>query len=57
MYFVVNLCLEEVVAECLTYAQASMALVDAIQDCGEFYTEDDFAIMDEEELEDYGLIN
>ena len=53
MYFVVNLCLEEVVAECLTYAQASIALVDAIQDCGGFYTEDDFAIADEDELDNY----
>lgn len=57
MYFVVNLCLEEIVAECLTYNQASTALIDAILDCGEFYTENDFAIMTEGELEDYGLMN
>ena len=57
MYFVVNLCECEIVAECSTYAEASIILVNEVQDSGEFYTEDDFAIMDEEEFEDYSYRN
>jgi len=57
MYFVVNLCEAEVVAECLSYSEASMMLMNAVDESDGFYTIDDFAVMDEEELEDYGLTN
>ncbi len=57
MYFVVDLCETIIIAECLSYNEASMALEDAVRESDGFYTEDDFAIMDEEELEDYGLMN
>ena len=55
MYFVVNLCECEIVAECLTFDGACIALENAAQDSDGFYTEDDFAIMDEEEFEDYNF--
>lgn len=57
MYFVVCLYETVVVAECLSYDEASMALEDAVRESDGFYTEDDFAIMTDEELEDYGLMN
>jgi len=53
MYFVVNICENEIVAECLSVDEASMALEDAVRESDGFYTEDDFAIMDEEEYEHY----
>ena len=53
MYYVVNLCDYDIVAECLSIGEASIALENAVQESDGFYTEDDFAIMDEEELEHY----
>lgn len=53
-YYVVNLCECEIVGGgCPNYAAAFGLLVDAIDESGGFYTEDDFAIMDEEEYEQY----
>ena len=54
-YFVINLCECEIIAECLSVGEASIALENAVQESDGFYTEDDFAILDEEELDAHGF--
>lgn len=53
MYYVINLCTCEVVAEVYSPSEAWLSLEDAVQESDGFYTEDDFAIMNEEEYERY----
>lgn len=57
MYFVIYLCDDAIVGEAPDYNTASILLADFINESDGFYTEDDLTIMDEAELEDYGLMN
>ena len=55
-YFVINLPESRIVAEGSTYNEAAIMLLDEVKSSDGCYLEDDFAIMTEEELEDYGGI-
>jgi len=57
MYFVVNLCTQELIAQAEDYNTASLLLMFSVDSSDGFYTDDDFAIFDEEEFEDYALMN
>lgn len=53
MYYVINICEIEIVAECFTLGEAESALRNAVEESDGFYTEEDFGIADEEELDNY----
>ena len=57
MYYLINLCENEIVGEYVSEDAACLALIEEVDKSDGVYTEDDFCIADEEDLEEYSLMN